>query len=227
MHSIHEGEALVYFDAGCEILPENKKTFSKILDYLNHHDQMVWSYAILPVLNLVFWSKQTLLDRAESEFGLTNLPKIPQVWAGNIGLVKTKKSASLLDDWWRLATTDSYSLIDDTPAPTPQRYLFFEHRCDQAILSMLIAAHGIEGCGSAADYEYGREHIVRWPALLHKPFLAMRNRTPHSQVPRSFLLQIRKYLLPGLTGLERGWSHDRALELTLKHRHQLRLLGLD
>jgi hypothetical protein len=233
---IKAGEALVYFDAGCEILPSNRNQLSRLFNHLNNHDAMVWNYAEHPIFNLVFWTKQNLLDRAAQEFGLTNPIKIAKVWAGNIGLVKTKRTLSLVDDWFRLSTADNYCLVDNTPASAPQRCLLVEHRFDQSILSVLVAAYGIERCGSAFDYCYGRPHVERWPILLDKPFLAMRNRGPESQIEPirlSLKFEIRRQM-QRMVGIIRsseraplnGWSHQRANELTMKYGHELITLGL-
>lgn len=236
LEGIKDGEALVYFDAGCEILPQNSKRLARLLDHLNSHDQMLWNYAEYPIFNTIFWTKQNLLDSATREFGLNNLPRIPQVWAGNVGFVKTRKNLALADDWYRLATADNYSLLDDTPSSAPQIFPFFEHRRDQSILSLLVAAYGIKRSGSAFNYCYGEPHVKLWPILLDKPFLAMRNRSPVSQIEpiqRSLTTALRRYLQRLASKMPYyeqepliGWSQDRAESLTSKYRDELITLDL-
>jgi hypothetical protein len=235
MDRMKDGEALIYFDAGCEILPQNKEQLSSLLDCLNSNDHMVWNYAEYPIFNVVFWTKQNLLDRVAQEFGLINQLTIPKVWAGSFGFVKTTMNLSLADDWFRLAKADNYSLLDDTPASTPERYLFIEHRHDQSILSILVAAYGIERCGSAYDYSYRKEHVERWPILLDKPFLAMRNHGPESQVEpvrRLLKFTVRRHMQKLTASMQderaslNGSAHDLAIKLTSEYRDELIKLGL-
>jgi hypothetical protein len=231
LKQLRPDEGLVYFDAGCEILSWNRASLSKILSHLNTHDNILWSYQGYCALNLIFWTKQNLLDRAQKEFGLANLLELPGVWAGSIGLTKTTNNLALVDDWFRLATEDNYALLDSTPSPTPQQHRFFDHRHDQSILSVLAAAYGIDGYGCAADYEFGAEHVERWPVLLDKPFLAMRNRTATSIVERmqkSIKLRIKKRIkeLVHVSDFCRGWTHVRASDLHQTYKDEFVQLGL-
>jgi hypothetical protein len=238
MHRIKDGEVIFYLDAGCEILPQNRSGLSSLLGHLNSSDHLVWDYSDYPIFNLVFWTKQNLLDRAEREFGLTDPLRLPKVWAGGFGLVKTKRNVSLLEDWFRLSTSDNYHLVDDTPAPTPQRYPYFEHRHDQSILSILVAVYGIASHGRALDYDYNKQSIERTRIALDKPFLALRNCNAKSQVelfgPSMGFVAKRK--IRRLIVLMRGrgeqvptsyeTTRDLANRLTFEYRRELVALGL-
>lgn len=236
LSKIKDGEALIYFDAGCEILPQNSRQLKKLLNHLVFHDQLLWSYAEYPIFNVAFWSKQNLLDKAGQEFGLTDLIKIPKVWAGNIGLVKSKRNLLLVDDWIRLSTTENYTFLDDSATSVPQVYPYFGHRHDQSILSLLIHAYRIETCGSAFNYCYGEPHVKQCSSLLNKPFLAMRNDSHESQIEpilKSLRIRSPEYLHKLADKLVfhkprpiMAWSEETAVQLTSKHKDTLIEFGL-
>jgi len=236
LRKIPDGDALVYMDAGCEILPRNKQKLAGIFRHLDEHDQLFWSYQQYPIFNIVFWSKQNLLDRVEKDHGLSELNGVPKVWAGNFGLVKTPENLSLVDEWCRLATADNYRLLDDSPSPTPQKRLFLGHRHDQSILSLLVAVHKMKSFGSAFDFCYGKPHLEQWPILMEKPFLAARNDSYISQV--NTVLESLDQNRPADSQMPDkndstlrsepliGWSQEVAESLTKKHRQVLIDLGL-
>jgi hypothetical protein len=223
-------------DAGCEILPRNKQKLTEIFRHLDKHDQLFWSYAEYPIFNIVFWSKQNLLDRVEKDYGLTELIGVPKIWAGNFGLVKTRENLLLVDEWCHLAAAENYRLLDDSPSPNPQNHLFFDHRHDQSILSFLVAVHKMESSGSAFNFCYGKQHVERWPVLLEKPFLAMRNDSYKSQIDailasRDDSRQADYQMHRKADSVFRneqliGWSQEAAKILTAKHRNVLVELGL-
>ena len=124
LNQLRDGDMIIYLDAGCEILPENRAEFALMLDHLKKNGTIFFDWSDYPIFNLPFWTKQSLLDEIQKEFGLSDLLRVSNICAGGLGLVKCPKNIAFLTDWYRLATKDNYHLIDDTPSKVPQKYLF-------------------------------------------------------------------------------------------------------
>jgi hypothetical protein len=231
LRRIQDGELLFYLDAGFEILVENKDRLQRLLQQSALNGALLFGCPQYPILNAIFWAKQDLLDRFAQNYGLKNLEQIPLVAAGSLALVKNKQNLALLDDWYSIGASEGGHLIDDSPSVATQKQLFIEHRHDQAIFDFLIVAHGIPATGSFLYYDYGREQADKWPALLNRPFLALRNPGAESQIthprqPVSFRSRL------ALAWSERfNPASIRPLqvlsdELAKKHRNDLIELGL-
>jgi len=180
-----------YLDAGCEILPENSAQFEPMFEHIASNGNAFFDYARYAVFNLAFWSKQSLLNEVQQEFGVVDWLRTPKIWAGGFGLAKNDTNIALLKDWYRLATKDSYHLIDDTPSKVPQVYPFFEHRHDQSILSGLKAIRKLPNYRPASEIDYVNIGQEMMEVVLAQPFLQSRNARGTSRVE-----EMKRYPLP-------------------------------
>lgn len=182
MDRLKDGDIIFYLDAGCEILPENSAKFEPMFEHIASNGNAFFDYSRYAIFNLAFWSKQSLLDELQQEFGGCDWLRTPKIWAGGFGLTKSDENIALLNDWHRLATRDNYRLVDDTPSTVPQIYPFFEHRHDQAILSGLKAIRKFPNYRPASDFDWVNISEDVSESALAQPFLQSRNATGLSRV---------------------------------------------
>ena len=213
---LNDGEILVYLDAGCEILSDNKDKFRLMLDQCASTGNLFFDYAAFPILNAPFWTKQSLMDRFRAEFGLTEFLRIPTVWAGGFGLVKNEKNLSFLEDWLRYCVINDYHFVDDSVAPEPLTYSFFEHRHDQAIMSLLAHYYVYPSYCSAAQIDFVQIGSDWAEHAYAQPFLAYRNPKGVSALEEARF---------GPAG-ETFATHLLALNLQYEHAQMLKDLGL-
>lgn len=182
MNRLKEGDIIFYLDAGCEILPENSAQFEPMFEHIASNGNAFFDYARYAVFNLAFWSKQSLLNEVQQEFGVVDWLRTPKIWAGGFGLTKSNENIALLKDWYRLATKDNYHLVDDTPSKVPQIYPFFEHRHDQSILSALKAIRKFPNYRPASEIDWVNISQDVAARALAQPFLQSRNATGISRI---------------------------------------------
>ena len=183
MNRLDAGDIIFYLDAGCEILPENRAEFEPLLQHVATHGNAFFDYSRYAVFNLAFWCKQSLLDEVQREFGVAlDWLRTPKIWAGGFGLAKSDENIAFVNHWLRLATTDNYHLVDDTPSKVPQIFPFFEHRHDQSILSALKAIYKFPNYRPASDVDWVDIGEDVAAAALAQPFLQSRNATGLSRV---------------------------------------------
>jgi hypothetical protein len=186
MRKLKARDVLFYLDAGFEIV--NRLALNRMLALTSRSGSFVLSSAKYASLNAIYWCKQDLLDKMQREFSIKRTNGIPTHSAGCIAFVKNQKNLSLAEDWYRIASSDAH-LIHDTPSIAPQQALYFEHRGDQAIFNFLIAAYNMPIAGHFFDYDYRLDDVRRWPALLDRPFLALRNRSATSEIEKLLALR--------------------------------------
>src|SRR5262249_7969422 len=142
-----------------------------------------YDYSRYAVFNLAFWSKQSLLNEVQREFGVTlDWLRTPKIWAGGFGLIKSDENIAFVNHWLRYATKDNYHLVDDTPSNVPQIYPFFKHRHDQSILSALKAIYKFPNYRPASEIDWVDISQDVAEVVLAQPFLQSRNATSISRV---------------------------------------------
>ncbi len=131
-HDVQPGEYIVYADAGCSISPASIECFAANMKLLSssRSDFLRWS-AGLPERH---WTKKDLLHC----FGANpEHPHPDQLLSGLIVLRKTKQSIRAVAEWYRIAISDNYHLIDDSPSMAEEDPEFRQHRHDQSIFSLI------------------------------------------------------------------------------------------
>ena len=177
-------DVVFYLDAGFEFMPSNEAPLRGMVDFAREHGAMILDYARCPIFNAIFWTKPDVWEAPEfADLGVTCKPRIPLASAGSICMSVTPRNRQFVATWFSLATRYGCHLVDDTPSARSSHTLFFEHRHDQSIFSLLKATHHLPTYGSALDYDFAKPAYFRaWPELLHLPFLALRTRTGHSMI---------------------------------------------
>lgn len=230
-------DVVCYLDSGCELLPGGAPELGRMIDFAASQGAMMLDYARYPIFGPLFWCKPELWEEPElSALTPADRPHVPMVSAGSFLLSVTPRNRELLATWLSLATRDGGHLVDDTPPRRPPGALFFEHRHDQAILSLLKHTAGLPTYGSAFDYSFTSWTELRvWPELLRRPFLHARNASRRSitawpdlrRKGVKQLLQLDYQLLCRGLGLPpRGKAERFARKLTRQHRGALAQLGL-
>ncbi len=135
---LKEGEFLVYADADCTI---QKKGIESMVNYINTLEKSefgVLSFEIdFPEKD---WTKGDLADHLG--IPLHSKPmNTGQIMSVVIILKKSPHAEKLVSDWLKLAVTEDYRLIDDSPSKT-NAPSFVEHRHDQSIFSLLVKTQG-------------------------------------------------------------------------------------
>jgi hypothetical protein len=179
--SLKEGDILLYLDAGFELV--NYRRLPRVFREMAERGAFILSLSEYPILNAIFWTKQDLLDKFSREFSLTDTLKIPTFAAGCSAYVKNAANTGFLEDWYRIASSDGYRYIDDTPSQAPQKTQYFENRHDQSVFNLLLDAYRIEPAGQYLDYNCGAHEFENWPALLQQPFLRLGNRKYETVIP--------------------------------------------
>lgn len=230
MQKIQGGDLLFYLDAGFEIIPSNKHLLEKILIKAIENTAMIFSYSEYPILNMLFWTKQDLINKALDDYNIdpNSLLRLPLISAGSVAFVKNQKNIDLIADWYRISSMNGGRFIDDTPSISPQKHLFFEHRHDQSVLSLLVAAYNLPIVGPALDYDYREEYVNKWPELMSKPFLAMRNKSNLSCLNkrRNIEILLKKAIRIITAQPLYGGTHIVAENLSKDHQQALKLLNL-
>jgi hypothetical protein len=213
-----------------------------MIGFASTHGATILDYSRFPIFNAIFWTKADLW--AEPEFaGLSAVARarIPLASAGSLLMRVSPENQAFLAVWFALATRGAGHLVDDTPSRSPPVALFFEHRHDQAIFSLLKTIHGLPSFGDALAYDFTCSAYLRaWPELRQRPFLALRNRSGSSAVAAaSFSGRCRVGMLSGLPrycldtlrmwrlGREpRGGTENIGIALTRQHQQELQRLEL-
>jgi len=130
---IPDGELLVYVDSGVEVLED----LSPLVDLLSR-DLLLFSSGYLHRQ----WCKGDVLRRFSLEWPACEMEGKEQVQASVLLLRASAGSRDFVAKWLQICQEPG--MIDDSPSVTPNAPDFREHRHDQAILSCLAHAHGLE-----------------------------------------------------------------------------------
>lgn len=155
LESLPEGSLLMYCDAGCHLLPRNRK---KLISYFKEVEQDSHGLKAFPS-HLGFrpdleqnWTKGDTLgyfgcqDKAEYTHSA-------QIEAAVLFIRKCDFTVSFVRQWYKVYEED-FTLVDDTPSKSENMEGFIEHRHDQSIFSLLFKLHGCKTFppGGSAPY---------------------------------------------------------------------------
>jgi len=136
LDSMNEGDILLYLDAGCELHIDKKDGMIEALNAVEK-DLIVGS---LTGGGIEYeWCKMDLYEALD---GKNSKPKNQRPGGTNMFLV-CEKTKNLVNEWYEIATSQNYHLLDDTPSILKNDIRFKEHRHDQAIFSLLTKKHCI------------------------------------------------------------------------------------
>jgi len=170
---IAEGDVLVYADAGCEFLPDNRQ---ELIDWLPSEPECDVSVVPLdPFHTNVRWTNSCCLTHLENANEFLQRP----ILAATFMLLKnTGRSRCLADKWLEWSVFDDHCCLVDRSGDV-ERPEFEEHRHDQSIFSLLVYA--LERKGALHVKRIGIERTMDDNAAIR----GMRNKTPFRRGGRS------------------------------------------
>jgi hypothetical protein len=130
LNEMNEGDILIYADAGCEILINNRNQFNNSISLLNNDNSGFISFEMRCNLEKI-WTKSDLFQH----LNCFDLKDTAQLHATYFIIKKCENSMNIVEKWYEISSI--YSLLDDTPSNVANDISFIEHRHDQSILSLL------------------------------------------------------------------------------------------
>ena len=166
LEEIAEGDVLVYADAGCEFMPDNRQ---ELVDWLPNAPEFDLSVVPLdPVHTNARWTNGYCLEHLEDANEFLQQPILAATF---MFLKNTSRSRHLAATWLEWSVYDDHCCLVDRPGDV-ERPEFEEHRHDQSIFSLL--AYDLERQGALHIKRIGIERTVDGAAAIR----GMRNKTP-------------------------------------------------
>src|SRR5579862_261216 len=166
LDEIAEGDVLVYADAGCEFMPDNRR---ELIDWLPNAPEFDLSVVPLdPVHPNVRWTNSCCLAHLENTSEFLQQPILAATF---MFLKNTSRSRHLAATWLERSVYGDHCCLVDRPGDV-ERPEFEEHRHDQSIFSLL--AYDLERQGGLHIKRIGIERTVDGAAAIR----GMRNKTP-------------------------------------------------
>lgn len=173
-----DNDIIVYLDAGFEINPLGKRRFDRYISTLRKE--------LKGILCFEMWVKEKEWDKGDvlDYFQVRNRADILETnqLMATLMLRKTNTSVKIIKQWCNISHSHLH-LITDEPSKTSNEPGFVENRHDQSLFSIICKLNGIKAQYLMFEVEIGlptQGHVNR---NLHKPFLAVRNRTGISILP--------------------------------------------
>lgn len=143
---MHEGDYLVYLDAGCKIVDSEltRKTYNGYLELLANNPVITCLTAKrprIPGYSRYYeyqWTKRDLFDYLDAH----SFSKEIQICSGFFLARKCEESLHLVQKWLDTSLLYGCHFIRDSPSYKPNYVGFIEHRHDQSVLSLLIRKYG-------------------------------------------------------------------------------------
>lgn len=166
MKRMHNGDILLYCDAGCHL---NNKGLSKFEEYLNIvNESSTGRLAFLQNHLEKSYTKGDLFDY----FSVRNNTKIVetgQIAATIFFMRKSDQNIIFLEKWLEVWNAD-FSLLDDTESKSNNFNEYIAHRHDQSAFSILAKMNGCELLPSSEIWS------TDWTQMRNYPLLAKRDK---------------------------------------------------
>lgn len=161
------GDILLYCDVGCELNKNGINNFFKLLNIVNIKKIIGFKASSCDVI----FTKRDLSNQYIN-FGLNiKVLLLKQLQAGSLLIQKCKLTDKIIDEWY--SKCEIYHNIDDSKSILPNYKVFFEHRHDQSVLSMILKKYRIINNYDCDYFSSDRDFI-------NSPILYIRNRTAKS-----------------------------------------------
>jgi hypothetical protein len=166
LDEIAEGDVLVYADAGCEFMPDNRP---ELIDWLPNEPECDLTAVPLDAEHTnARWTNDRCLTHLEIAIELLQQPMLAATF---MFLKNTSRSRHLAATWLQWSLYDDHGCLVDRPGDA-ERPEFEEHRHDQSIFSLLV--YDLERKGALHIKRIGIEKTVDGSAAIR----GMRNKTP-------------------------------------------------
>jgi hypothetical protein len=134
MTEMNDNDILIYADAGCEISLQLKDYMKHIIEIAKTTESGIVSIELNCIEKM--FTKEDLFKYLDCD----NLKNTNQLHATFFFIRKCEHTMNIIKEWYRISSI--YSLIDDTPSILPNSNIFYEHRHDQSIFSLLRKKYG-------------------------------------------------------------------------------------
>jgi hypothetical protein len=173
LDEIAEDDVLVYADAGCEFMPDNRQ---ELIDWLPSEPECDVSVVPLEAFHTnVRWTNSCCLTHLENADEFLQQPILAATF---MFLKNTSRSRQLAAAWLEWSVYGDHCCLVDRPGDV-ERPEFEEHRHDQSIFSLLV--YDLERKGALHVKRIGIERTVDGNAAIR----GMRNKTPFRRSGRS------------------------------------------
>jgi hypothetical protein len=189
---LHEGDCLLYLDAGCHLNIHGKKRLLEYFELVRGSQTGILAFQAnepTPENSTLKYDGRRLFSQPNFQwikgdafeyFGVKTNESYTAAQAIGAGIIlfrKCNSSEKILQEWLEI-TNNHFSLLDDSPSDSPNLQGFIEHRHDQAIWSLLCIKHMVKTL-SAYEYYYPMDNKKRllpdWSALKTYPIHAKRD----------------------------------------------------
>jgi hypothetical protein len=130
-------DVVVYLDAGFQ-LNFNDRSIARFQEYMILAQERALVAFVSEHIESN-WTKQDLLQKFNSRFSSSNQ------FLGGFLAGKPSELVDVCNEWLKLARSEDFHLLDDSPSRLPNSSKFVEHRHDQSILSLLLKERGAFG----------------------------------------------------------------------------------
>lgn len=179
LEKMHQGDILVYLDAGCEVHASGRKRWEEYKEILNHHSMLVF---VQESQQEIRWTKYDLL--AHFLMADNDVVKYSPQFLGGVQIMKKDDfTMQFVSDWYNTSEEYRTTLLCDAPSRHPEFPEFRENRHDQSIFSLLckkrdpllLQSHEGEHIRALSVSEtYSRD--PEWKDMDVYPFWAKRNK---------------------------------------------------
>ena len=135
LNEIKDDDILIYCDAGCTINPEGKERFNHYIELIKNDDNANISFQMNHLEKR--FSKGDLFKYFDSYDQLDT----GQIANCTIILRKNKHTSDIVKLWYETCVNKK-NLIDDSGSIYPNDPIFFDHRHDQSVFSIIRKKYG-------------------------------------------------------------------------------------
>jgi hypothetical protein len=160
LETLNEGDVLIYLDAGVEINPRGRGSFTEYLDLVAQQDILIFSQ---PAQHR-HWTKPDPMLISHDRHYFRN-----QAVAGILLFRVCEKSKRFVQNWLGLSAYGGGRLLVDEELPYERSGQRIAHRHDQSVLSRVAFEQGIMLSRDETYFE-------PWSKGKRAPFLALRNK---------------------------------------------------
>ncbi len=140
MEKMEDGDILLYLDSGCEVDYRKKHLFLPLFEQVKK-DYIIGTHGIKQGWLEKEWNKKDLL--IHMDMLNDTILNSAQRQGGTNMFLKCDKTLNLVKEWYEIACSNNYHLIDDSPSRQPNLPFFKEHRHDQSIFSLLTKKYDL------------------------------------------------------------------------------------
>lgn len=167
LNKMNEGDILLYMDLGSHLNVDGRKKLEEYIELVRATESGIFAFRS-PVHIEKKLTKMDLLDY----FGVaenTEFTDTTQIEATHIFIRKCNVSVSFVKEWLQVIYKN-FDLITDSPSTKSNSNIFYAHRHDQSIFSVLGKKYNVKTLSTDETYS------TDWTTMGDYPLLAKRDR---------------------------------------------------